>query len=131
MARTTYYVGGAPQFVAHRDTLQQTQGKQIDWANVTASSIPAGTIMCALASGKICPRAEAPGAETATEILLTDANENDDAASLSGYATIVGGVIFSNWLPEAAEVDFDTWIGELEAVGVGNFSWQTAGDNTA
>lgn len=132
MARTTYYVGGAPQFVADRDTIQQDGGRQIDWTQTDDNtSLPAGSIMAVLSSGKLAWAGDPPGAETATHILLTDANQDDEAASLSGYATIVGGVIYSNLLPDSGETDFSDWLDELAAVGVGNFSWQTAADNTA
>lgn len=40
-------------------------------------------------------------ARVATEILETEANENQSVAALSGYGTLVGGVLFENLLPDA------------------------------
>jgi hypothetical protein len=48
-------------------------------------TIPAGTVMAALSSGKMVPRAARPGSETAIGILESAAVEGSKSAALSGY----------------------------------------------
>lgn len=94
--------------------------------------IVAGTIMAELSSGKLVPRKDRPGAETATCILATDAVENSREDALTGYGCIVGGVIYQNLLPEDGDAFFNTAIGELETAGVGTgWTWETYADTRA
>jgi hypothetical protein len=87
-----------------------------------ARSIPAGTIVAELTSGKIVPRAIRPGAETATGILETNAVENDRSAALSGHGVIIGGAIYENLLPDATGTPAvlpTAYKTELQTAGVG------------
>lgn len=105
------------------DTAVYYPGKQ-------PKAIPAGTIMAELDSGKLVPRAVS-GADTATHILESTASESD-VTGHAGYGVLVGGVIFSNLLPDAGAANFSTWLGELAAAGVGTgWHWSTYADNTA
>jgi hypothetical protein len=95
--------------------------------------IPAGTVMAALASGLVIPRAAVTGAETAIGILVSSANEGSRSDAKSGYGLLIGGAIYENLLPEAAGspavIDSD-WKTELQAAGTG-FSFHQYSDNTA
>jgi hypothetical protein len=98
-------------------------------------TIPAGTVMAALSSGKMVPRAARPGSETAIGILESAAVEGSKSAALSGYGVIIGGSIYENLLPEAtgtpAVID-STFKSELQTAGVGTgFAWFQYGDDTA
>lgn len=95
-----------------------------------AKQIPGGTIMCALASGKMVPVAAAPGAETAIGLLVGDAVEDEPQAALSGYGLYIGGAVYENLLPDYGATDFATWKTELNAAGVGHFTWHTYADST-
>lgn len=89
--------------------------------------IPAGTVMCELSSGKIVPRADRPGSETAIGLLWSTATEaaymaNNDA--LTGYGVIVGGVIYETLLPET----ITSYKTELETNGT-SWVWATYSDS--
>lgn len=129
MSRTYVYEDALP-FIVDQNSIQSEPGRDIDWANVVASTIPAGTIMCELADGRVCPVAEAPGVETAIGLLASSANENDKTG-LAGHGLIVGGVIYSNLLPDAGDGSFTTWTTQLNTSGVGYFVWKTYEDDRA
>jgi hypothetical protein len=84
-------------------------------------SIPAGTCVAALSSGKIVPRAIVPGAETAIGFLETEASQDDRAAALSGHGVIIGGALYENLLPDAngGATISSTYKTELQTAGVG------------
>lgn len=96
-------------------------------------SIPAGTCMAELSSGKIVPRAIRPASETATGFLESTANEGDRSAALSGYGLIIGGALFENLLPDAgggATIN-STYKTEMQTAGVGTgFAFFTYADNS-
>ncbi len=86
--------------------------------------IPAGTVMAELASGKVVPRVARPGAEAAIGILWSTATENSLTDALTGYAIIVGGVIYETLLPET----ITSYKTELETNGT-SWVWETYSDN--
>jgi hypothetical protein len=88
-------------------------------------AILSGTVMAQLASGRVVPRAARPGSETAMGLLWGTAIENLPSAPLSGYAIIVGGVIYENLLPEV----ITAFKSELVTNGSG-WVWQTYQDST-
>lgn len=126
---TSLTVEALPNAIEDNDEATYYPGKE-------AKRIPAGTIMAALASGKLIPRSAVTGAETATHILEASANEEDLVGDLGGdnhpgYGVIVGGVIYENLLPDFSDANFATWQGELEAAGVGTgWVWETYADDT-
>jgi hypothetical protein len=96
-------------------------------------SIPAGTVMAELSSGKVIPRAIIPGSETAIGLLETEASYLDRAAALSGYGIIVGGLVYENLLPDAngGSTINSTYKTELQTAGVGTgFGFATYADNS-
>lgn len=96
-----------------------------------AKSIPAGTMMAELASGKIIPRANS-SPDTATCLLMATASEKDGIGSGNlAYGCIVGGVIYQNLLPDYNHASFVTWRGELDDASVGTgWTWETYADNS-
>lgn len=90
--------------------------------------IPAGTVMAQVTSGKIVPRSDRPGSETATCVLETAADELGENMSLSGYGTLVAGVLYQNLMPDFANAAWATFQTELNAAGVGHFVWRTYAD---
>jgi hypothetical protein len=82
-------------------------------------SVKAGTIVAQLASGKIIPRADVTGAETAIGFLASDATEDAMQDALTGYGVLIGGVFYEGLLPDRDEADFETWIGEINDAGPG------------
>jgi hypothetical protein len=94
-------------------------------------SIPAGKVMCELASGKVCPRDSRPGSETAMALLETTAIEGEPSQAKTGFGMIVGGVIYENLLPDASGGTISsTYKTELQTAGVGTgFAWQQYADN--
>lgn len=109
MPRTTTYPASIGAIVDGK-SIDRNNGRQIDWASVNASrinattnkkEIKAFTVMCELASGKVIPRADRTGAETASMILETNAIEDDPTAALSGYGMIIGGSLYENLLPDS------------------------------
>lgn len=97
-----------------------------------AKSIPAGTIMAELSSGKLIPRASVTGSETSTCLLLTTASEKDGIESGNpAYGCVVGGVIYQNLLPDYSNANFATWKGELDNPSVGTgWTWETYADDS-
>lgn len=90
-------------------------------------AVPSGTVMAQLANGKVVPRAARPGAEVAIGLLWGTAIENLPSHAYSGYAIIVGGVIYENLLPEGAPIaGIKT---ELVNAGTG-WLWQTYADSS-
>lgn len=102
------------------------------YAGTGDKSIPAGTIMAELSSGKLIPRASVTGSETSTCILLATAAENDGIGSGNlAYGCIVGGVIYQNLLPDYSHASFATWKGELDNPSVGTgWTWETYADDS-
>lgn len=94
--------------------------------------IPSGTIMAALASGKLIPRSAVTGSETATCLLASNAVEDGEHNALTGFGRILGGVVFENLLPDFGHASLGTWKGELQAAGVGTgFAFKTYADTRA
>jgi hypothetical protein len=79
------------------------------------------------------PRAARPGSETSIGLLTTEALEDSQAAGLSGYGLIVGGVVYENLLPEASGTPATinaTYKTELQTAGVGTgFAFVQYGDD--
>jgi hypothetical protein len=86
--------------------------------------IPAGTVMCELSTGYVVPRAARPGSEAAIGILWSTATQNSLTDALTGYAIIVGGVIYETLLPET----ITSYKTELETNGT-SWVWETYSDN--
>lgn len=109
MPRTTLNVS-RPAFVADQNSMERTDGAQIDWANVGAGYInattgkkviPAGTVMGSLlGAGLISPRVVTTN--PATGILVAMAIEGDLSAAKSGVGVYKGGVVFESLLPDSA-----------------------------
>lgn len=105
MARVTTPQASAA-FISDPNSLARNSGRQVDWANVSATNadgkkiVPAGTVVGELlGGGLVSPRVVTTN--PATGILLTNATEDSDTDSLSGYGVLVGGVLFENLLPDA------------------------------
>lgn len=141
MTRTDF-TASTPGFIADPASIDLNTGRQVSWDDVPDSylgddgkkQLPAGTIVSELSNpaGKIVPRAdEVEYAGAAIGILRTAAVEDDDVAAMSGYGVIVGGVIFQNLLPDFGDGAIATMKTELNAVGVGNFVWETYADTRA
>ena len=98
-------------------------------------TIKAGTVVCALSSGKIVPREIRPASETSIGLLEADAVYQDKSAALSGHGVIVGGVIYENLLPEASgspATISSTFKTELQTAGVGTgFAFRQYADDRA
>jgi len=86
--------------------------------------IPGGTSMAELSSGKVVPRVARPGSEAAIGILWSTATENGVTDALTGYAIIVGGVIYETLLPET----ITSYKTELETNGT-SWVWETYSDS--
>lgn len=126
-AATSITVEPLPFGIANASTATYTQNS----GGVGKRAIKAGTVMCALSSGKIVPRANRPGSETAIGLLATEALEDSQAASLSGYGVIIGGVVYENLLPEQSGGTISaTYKSELQTAGVGTgFAFLSYGDD--
>ena len=129
----TNITGSAPGFVVDYNATARTDGRQIDWTNVsddfipegaTKKVIPAGTVMAENAAGKIIPRKDVaaafiahpsdwPEASNAAGFLITNGREDSKAASYSGYGLFGGGVFYRELMPDNGETDFDDWITEV------------------
>lgn len=116
-------------FIAQPSSLLFDMGRGIDWDNTgSATTLPAGTIMCIIAaSGKMCPRLTRPAAETAYGVLLASADEDDDSG-YAGKGLIIGGILFENMTPDFADASWATMKTELAAAG-NTFQWLTYGDD--
>lgn len=66
----------------------------------TGRKIPAGTVMARTSAKKLIPRADAD-AETAVEILVSDADEESMSDAKTGYGTYKAGGFYENLLPDA------------------------------
>jgi hypothetical protein len=109
MPRTTY-VESRAGFIVDHNSMESSEGRQIDWANVAVGYvdsatgkkvIPAGTVMGELLGGgkKISPRVVTTN--PAVGILATNAVEGDRADSYSGYGMYIGGVVYEALLPDS------------------------------
>ena len=92
---------------------------------VPHKAVAGGKIMSQLADGSIVPREFTT--VTASHILLEGHVENSRIASLSGVGTLVGGVLYSQLLPDFANASFAAWIGELKDAGC-TFQFETYED---
>lgn len=63
--------------------------------------VPAGKTMCEMADRRLCTRAERPNAETASQLLKTNATEDSVSDARTGYGTFDEGRFFENLLPDA------------------------------
>lgn len=119
MTRTDYGNTVKPGFIVDYHSMDQGIGGQISWDDVPDSYkdaagfkvLPAGKVMGVVPSGikagKLVPHdsaliggANPPATEFA--LLASGAYENSKVAALSGYGTIVGGVIYENLLPDSS-----------------------------
>lgn len=109
MPRTTYVVS-RPGFVVDHPSMELSEGRQIDWANVAAGYIdantgkkvlPAGTVVGDLlgANKKISPRVVTTN--PAVGILATNAVEGERSDSYSGYGLYIGGPVYEALLPDS------------------------------
>lgn len=123
-----------PVFVADWNTIARNTGRQVDWTVVSGANytradgskfIKAGVPVVQLANGKIAPYANRPGTETAIGLLFDFADAASKNDALTGYAVLVGGVIYSNLLPETLVAGVLT---DLAAAGTG-FNYQTYVDS--
>jgi hypothetical protein len=64
-------------------------------------SVPAGTEVDLLASGKVVPSSLGSAGVTCYGILLTRAVQDDPSEAITGYGIITQGQIYENMLPEA------------------------------
>lgn len=92
--------------------------------------VKAGTIMAVLSSGKIIPRKSVTGAETATEILISDAPEDAKEMAATGFGTFLSGTFYEDLLPDRDESGFATWVGEIRTNG-GSVRLQPYSDSRA
>lgn len=93
-----------------------------------AKALKALTIMAEQANGKLIPRADVTGAETATCVLETSASEDD--VSNNGYGCLTAGALYENLMPDAVAGDVSgTYKTELAAAGC-HFNFEDYGDNT-
>lgn len=111
-SRTTTKTATAA-FIADANSIDRNGGRMVDWASVVAGAgvvpalnsagkkwLKAGTAVGDLLStGKIQPRIVTTN--PAIGFLETDAVEDDLQDAASGYAVIVGGVLYENLLPDA------------------------------
>lgn len=105
MPRTTTSLSRLP-FVADPHSVIRNSGRQIDWANVSATNadgkkiVYAGTVVGELlGTGKVSPRVATTN--PATGIMETTAVQGETFAALSGYGVIIGGHFYENMLPDA------------------------------
>lgn len=109
MPRTTYVVSRAG-FVVDPNSMELSEGRQIDWANVAAGYVdattgkkvlPAGTVVGELLGGskKISPRVLTTN--PAVGLLATNAVEGERSDSYSGYGMYIGGVVYEALLPDS------------------------------
>lgn len=139
MPARTNITGSSPGFVVDYNATQRSDGRQINWDDVddaripsgqTKKVIPAGTIMAEQPDGKIIPRADAAGGETAIGFLVSTCQEGALQDALSGYGMFVGGVFYEGLLPDREDGDFATWIGEIRDEG-GSVVLQDYSDSSA
>src|SRR5690606_5252800 len=100
MGYTNVAVNSSPGYVVDFYSLERTNGRKIDWANVPdafkdsegVKRIPGGSILKVQSDGTIIPASGNTG--TVKEILLEAQSEDSKVTSLSGVCTIVGGVLY-------------------------------------
>lgn len=93
---TTVSVAAIPFAIADdSEAIMDTTGK------VDGRMIPSGTVMVRDSSDKLFPRRDVTGAETASELLTSDAFEFSKSAAKSGYGTYIAAQVFENLLPDA------------------------------
>lgn len=136
MPRVTTTVS-TPTFVADPASIDRSTGRQVDWENVDSSFagadgkkvIPAGYRVYEMEDGKIVPEAMVDGEDEPINALIglieTNAIEDDRSAALSGYGVVVGGVVYTELLPEELEAED---LEELAEVGTG-FAFETYSDS--
>lgn len=133
----TNITGSAPGFVLDYNATARSDGRQIDWTNVsddyiaeglTKKVIPAGTVMAENAAGKIIPRKDVaaafianpsdwPEATTSSGFLVSNADEGSKTAAASGYGMFIGGVFYRELMPDHEETNFDDWVAEVATAG--------------
>lgn len=123
-------------FVANDHAVVRNSGRQIDWANVSATNadgkkiVYAGTVVGELlGTGKISPRVVTTN--PAIGIIETNAVQDETFAALSGYGVLIGGHFYENLLPDATGTPKTlaaTVKTELNANGFA-FSFEPYGDN--
>jgi hypothetical protein len=95
-----------PDFLADQSSAERTSGRQIAWDEVSddfigtdgKKALPSGTPVAPAADGRRI--IEAPDAGTGAYGLLEGpAHEDEDAAPLSGYGVIIGGVVYEQLVP--------------------------------
>lgn len=131
MSYTTFQSLARAEFIVDKNSLVVIDAPEIDWDSVdavraetysehTTKVIPAGTVMCKLASGKMIPRADRENAETAIGILWKTAVELQYFDPSMGESVIAGGPVFETLLPEVGSADLDATVkAELNAAGTG------------
>lgn len=130
--RTSQYVS-TPSFIADPASVDRSTGRQIDWDNVPSSFagadgkkvIPAGHRVYETVEGKILPVTQAE--DPVFGLIETNAIQDDKSAALSGYGVIVGGVVYTELLPEELVAE-DLEV--LAEVGTG-FAFETYSDSRA
>lgn len=143
MARTNVTGLAGPGFAADRASIDLNTGRQIDWDNVPAGYansdgkkvLPAGKAVSEMADGRLVPRVDqdivANPDRTAVGLLATVAVEGEKQAALTGYGVVIGGVVYTELLPDNADAEWDpTIIDELQAAGTG-FAFEAYGDDRA
>lgn len=86
--------------------------------------------MAELSSGKMIPRKSVTAAETATEFIISDADEGAKEQAATGYGTFLSGTFYEDLLPDRGESGFATWIGEIRTNG-GSVRLQPYSDSRA
>lgn len=146
MGFTSVAVNSSPGYIVDPSSIERTNGKQIDWDTVASSfagsdgvkRIPGGTIMAKLASGKVIPvvGSDADGTGTgtapndATEILLESQSQDSKVTSLSGVATIRGGILYNELLPDYSDGNFATMKTALASAGC-TFKYESYNNDNA
>jgi hypothetical protein len=139
MARVTTRISGTPAFIADPESVRRSTGRQIDWANVSATNsdgkkiVPAGTVVGELlGGGKVSPRVVTTN--PAVGVMETTAVEGEREAALSGYGVILGAHLYENLLPGATGGPPATLASaiktELRAAG-GSWTFETYADDRA
>ena len=136
MGYTNVAVNSSPGYVVDFYSLERTNGRQIDWANVPDAfkgsdgikRIPGGSIVKVQSDGTIIPASGNSG--TVKEILLEAQSEDSKVTSLSGVGTIVGGVLYEDLLPDYGDSDFGTWKTALANAGC-TFKYQPYNNDNA
>lgn len=97
--------------------------------NAVITAVPSATEFSYAVTG--APADDNGGATAYGEalgLLQTTIGEDNKNRPINGQALIVGGVIYTNLLPDSGEADFDTYLSELRDNGAG-FVFETYGDD--